>query len=105
MFKVIRKSEATVRKIADNKTAANYITKEISKDVSLATTEAQEYYEEETANYNRIYFVLEGELLLQFENQEVSLLEGDTCFIEKGTTYEMKGTFKAVMINQPAFGT
>lgn len=30
---------------------------------------------------------------------------GDTCFIEKGTTYEMSGTFKAITINQPAFGS
>ena len=30
---------------------------------------------------------------------------GDVCFIEKGTEYEMAGTFNVVVVNQPAFGT
>jgi len=30
---------------------------------------------------------------------------GDACFIEKGTTYEMRGTFNAVTVNQPALGS
>jgi hypothetical protein len=52
MYKVIRKSDATVRHIAPNKVALNYVTKKLS-----------------------------------------------------GTTHEMRGTFKAVMVNQPAFGS
>lgn len=105
MFKVVRKADAAVREIGDDKSVANYITKDVSSDVSLAVTEATDYSEMETTNYNRIYFVLEGELLLKFDDQEVSLLKEDACFVEKGTAYEMKGTFKAVIINQPAFGT
>ncbi|MCL5438778.1 MAG: cupin domain-containing protein [Patescibacteria group bacterium] len=105
MFKVVRKSEVTIRKIADNKIAISFITKDISKDVSLATTEATDYYEKETAYYNRIYYVLEGNLILVFNNEEVTLNVGDVCYVEKGTKYEMKGTFKAIIVNQPAFGT
>jgi ethanolamine utilization protein EutQ (cupin superfamily) len=105
MYKVVRKSEVSIRKIADNKVALNYITKDISQEVSLATTEANDYYEKETTEYNRIYYVLEGTLLLVFDKEEISLQAGDTCFVKQGTTYEMKGTFKAVMVNQPAFGT
>jgi len=105
MFKVVRKQEGVVRKIADNKIATNYITKEITKDFSLATTEAQDYYEKVETTYSRIYYVLSGELILKFGSEEQKLHEGDTCFVEKGTSYEMLGSFKAVIINQPAFGT
>ena len=105
MFKVVRRTETTVRRIADNKTAANYITKDISKNVSLATTEATNYYEKEAADYNRIYYVLEGNLILVFNTEEVALNVSDVCYVEKGTKYEMKGTFKAIIVNQPAFGT
>lgn len=45
MYKVVRKSEATVRQIADNKIALNYITKDLSPEVSLAVTKATDYYE------------------------------------------------------------
>jgi len=68
MCKIIRNTEAKTRTIADNKTATNYITKDISKDISFATTKATNYYEKEIVNYNRIYFVLEGELTLQFDD-------------------------------------
>jgi len=104
MFKVIRKSEASIRKIADNKTATNYITKDISSQMSFATIEAIDYFEKETSSYNRIYYVLKGTLQLMFGKQEISLQGEDSCFVEKGTTYEMKGTFKAIVVNQPAFG-
>lgn len=105
MYKIIRKSEATVRQIADNKIALNYVTKELSPEVSLAVTEATDYYEKEVTDYNRIYYVLEGKLSLTFDGDEVKLTGGDSCFVGEGTEYEMHGTFKAVMINQPAFGT
>lgn len=105
MIKVIRKSEASVRKITDNKIVLNYITKDISPDVSFAITQAKNYSEKETIIYNRVYYVLEGTLLLSNNGQEISLGEGDSCFLEKGTEYTMKGTFKAIIVNQPAFGT
>lgn len=105
MYKIIRKSDTSIRKIAENKVAINYVTRDLTSEVSLATTEAIDYYEKETANYNRIYFVLEGQLILTFDNQEVVLDKDDVCYVGKGTTYEMKGTFKAIMVNQPAFGT
>ncbi|KKP27669.1 MAG: hypothetical protein UR15_C0034G0014 [Parcubacteria group bacterium GW2011_GWA2_31_28] len=70
MYKIVRKTEGNVRKIADNKIATNFITKEMTKDFSLATTEAKEYYEKVETTYNRIYYVLEGELILKFEDSE-----------------------------------
>lgn len=58
-----------IRQITDNKIAHNYAAKDLTHEASLAVTEATDYYEKET------------------------------------TDYEMKGTFKAVMVNQPAFGS
>jgi len=54
MYKIIKAFEAVERKIADNKTASNLITKDISTEFSLATTRATNHYEEETTQYNRI---------------------------------------------------
>src|SRR5579859_5813936 len=99
MFTVVKKLEASVRKIAENKIARNYITKSISSGVSLATTEATNYYEKETSAYNRIYYVIDGILILVIDGEHISLQEGDSCYIEKNTMYEMRGTFKTVVIN------
>lgn len=105
MYKVVRESEGTVRQIAPNKSANNLITRDVSPGVSLATTEAADYYEKETAQYDRIYYVLDGNLDLTIDGATMSLQKGDTCFISKDTTYEMRGTFRAVTVNQPAFGS
>ena len=104
MYKIVRQSEGTTRRITDNKSANNLITKDISPGVSLATTEATDYYEKETTPYDRIYFVLEGELELTVGGKTSNLQKGDACFISRGTEYEMHGTFEAVTVNQPAFG-
>ena len=105
MFKVVKKSEANVRIIADNKIAIDFITKDITKEISLAIIETNKYHGKEISAYNRIYFVIEGELHLIIDKKEVSLTSGDTCFIGKHTSYEMKGTCKTIVIDQPAFGT
>lgn len=104
MYKVVRQSEGSIRQIAENKSANNLVTKEVSPDVSFATTKAADYYEKETTLYNRIYFVLDGELELTINGETNTLQKGDSCFISKGTEYEMRGTFEAAVINQPAFG-
>lgn len=105
IYKVFRQTNGTIRQIAPNKTANNLITKDISPDLSLTTTKATDYYEKETTLYNRYYFVLEGELELTIDGETSTLQKGDACFIGMGTTYEMRGTFEAVTINQPAFGS
>ena len=104
MYKVTRKSDALVRHIATNKIALNYITKDVSPGMSLAVTKATGYREKETAEYDRIYFVLSGELELIFRDSNVALVAQDCCYVAKGTAYEMQGTFEVIVINQPAFG-
>lgn len=105
MYKIIRQSEGILRQIAETYKATNLITKDISPGVSLAVTEANSHHEVETTEYDRIYFVLEGAIELVFDGNAVQLKPGDSCFIGKGTTYEVGGTFRAVIVNQPAFGT
>ena len=90
MYKIVRQSEGTVRQIAENKSSNNLITKDVSPNVSLATIKAtDDYYENETALYDRIYFVLEGEFKLSINGEANVLKKGDTCFIGKGTEYEL----------------
>lgn len=105
MYKIIRKQNASVRKIADSYSALNYVNKDISPNMSLAVTDAQKHQETETTLYDRIYYLLEGKAIFIFDDKKVILEKGDSCFISKNTTYEISGTFKSVIVNQPAFGT
>jgi len=105
MFRIIKESEAVIREINENKKAANLITKEISGDLSLAVLEGVNYSGKEISAYSRIYYVLGGKLILNFGEEDHSLATGDACFISKGTEYKMKGTFKVITVNQPAFGS
>lgn len=105
MFTRVRKSEARIRQIADNKIARNFITKEISPNVSLAVLDAKNYEEDENTEYDKIYYVLEGSLTLVFQEETMVLEEDDCIFVNKGTNYKMRGSFKVIIVNQPAFGT
>jgi len=105
MIKVVKKSEGSLHKIAENKIAINLITKKLTENVSLAVIEANNYSEEETTLYDRIYYVTEGELILINDHNKYVMNTGDSCFISKNITYIMSGTFKLLVINQPAFGT
>jgi ethanolamine utilization protein EutQ (cupin superfamily) len=105
MYKLVRESDAVVRQIADTYRANNFITKDISPGVSLAVNEAADHYEVEYTKYDRIYYVLEGQLDIAFDGEKAQLLPGDSCFIGGDTAYTFEGTFKTVVINQPAFGS
>jgi ethanolamine utilization protein EutQ (cupin superfamily) len=99
---VVRKNDTRVRKISDNNLAMNEIAADISENVSLAVLEVEDYDETETTKYNRIYYVFDGLLHLIINGKESLLQKGDAFFIERGMTFQMKGTFKAMSVNQPA---
>ena len=105
MYKIVKESEGIIRKITNNKTVLNLITRDVTPNVSLAVIDAQEYRGDEQANYNRIYYVIEGSLTLTFDDNRQTLELGDSCYIEKGRKYQIEGTFKAIIVSQPAFGT
>ncbi len=104
MLKVIRKSEARERRIAENKSAFNYITKDISPEVSLAVIEGSDFKGEINITEDRIYFVLSGSLILNLNGEEIILYPEDSCLISRGTKYIMSGTFKVITVDQPAHG-
>lgn len=105
MFKIVRASDAISRQIAETYKANNFITKDISPNVSLAVNEATNHQEAEYTKYDRIYYVIEGEIEFDFGGEIVSVKAGDSCFVSRDTEYKFGGTFKSVVINQPAFGT
>ena len=103
MYKIVRKAEAITRQINDNKTATNFVTKEISPNVSLAIIENKGHFGKVTAENNRIYYMLKGNLSLEFSSERIELNEGDACFISCGTSYDMSGDCKVVTVDSPAF--
>lgn len=105
MYKVVRKNDGISRKIADTYSANNLITKDISPNVSLVVNKAKNHFEIEITKYDRIYYVIEGNIKLIFDGQPIELNVGDACFIKTGTEYEIHGTFKTIIVNQPAFGS
>lgn len=105
MFKIVRKDEGIIRKVSEEKAVCNLISKDISEDVSLAIIETTDgFHDKEVSQNNRIYYVLEGRLELKFGDILEILEKGDSCFISRTTEYKMNGVFKAIVINQPAFG-
>ncbi len=104
MYKIVKANEAKVRRIAENKLANNFITKDETSSMSLATIEVSDFNEKTTTKYSRIYYVLEGKLELGFDNDFCELGTGDACYMDANTEYEMRGSFKAIVVNQPAFG-
>jgi mannose-6-phosphate isomerase class I len=105
MYKIVRKTEVIARKVSDNKTVNNFITKEISPNFSLAVIDNKGYFGEVTIGNDRIYYVVSGELMLAFGNEEIKLNEGDACFISRDSSYTMSGDCKIVTVDQPAFET
>ena len=97
---VIKKSETPVKKISDDKMSLNEIV-DIDEKVSLNVTEAVDYNERTTAEYSRIYYIYDGLMQLSINNRELELGKGDACFVEKGMTFALKGTFKVITVSQP----
>ena len=105
MYKVIRKTEAIIRQVSDGKTVANFVTKEISPNVSLAVVDNKGYFGEVSVDSDRIYYVVSGILSLEFNGEKVKINEGDSCFISHGSSYIFSGDCKVITVDQPAFGT
>ena len=102
---LIKRNEGRKIEISKTYEVTDFLTKDICKSVSVALGKASDH-EETTRNIksDRIYFVLEGKLTVRDENGKVFIARrGDIVFIPKNTKYHFKGTFKALLINSPAF--
>lgn len=105
-MKIVRKNDARIRKIDNTKIALNYITKDDSKNLSLAVTESNEdYVEIINSPYDRIYYVLSGTLYLEIDERKEQIGEEEAIFIEKHQEYMLRGKFKAIVVNSPAYGS
>lgn len=71
----------------------------------LATADVTNYHLQEKAPYNVIYHVREGELSLTIDGEAITLNDGDTCFIDKNTDYEIRGTASVMRMKKPLFGS
>lgn len=103
MIKKISRDEAVVR-AASAKSILNYVTKDLSTVTSLSVVEAKDCKESEVCAYDRMYFVLEGTLHIEAGNHTSEIGSEEACFIDKGTEYTMSGSFKAIVVNVPAYG-
>jgi len=103
-IKIIKKGEGIKRKINETYEIINLLTKDDSKDLSFAISSAKNH-RETTKNIksDRIYYVLEGKLIVKQEDKEFVAEKGDLIYIPKKTEYGFEGTFKAILINSPAF--
>ncbi|MFH1751938.1 MAG: hypothetical protein ABH821_03305, partial [archaeon] len=88
------------RKVSESYSVKSFLTCNDSERVSVAVSEGANYNETTKNSSDRVYYVLGGELTI---NDSLKAGKGDLVFISGGTEYNFKGTFKAVLINSPAF--
>lgn len=83
----------------------NYITSEISNNVSLAVSHLKgELWGTKNIVSDRIYYIIQGKAYFTFEDgSEFDINQGDVFYIPSDTVYKMIGEFDAVLINSPAF--
>lgn len=100
MFTVIRNTMQSVSNISDEKNSLNDSIN-LDEKISLNVVEATDYHEKTKSAYNRIYYVSDGLIKLLINGQEIFLQKGDACFIEKGMTFELSGTFSVIIVSHP----
>lgn len=105
MPQIIRKAEAIARVIAPTKTAYNYITKDISPNLSLSVLKAEDYVGDIEPDHDWIYYVIAGQMTLKYSDQDIILNAEDSCMVGAGDKYQMSRTYEAVVVSQPAFGS
>jgi ethanolamine utilization protein EutQ (cupin superfamily) len=103
MIKLIKSKEGKKRQVSSDYIINNLLTKDISPEVSLVEGIAEKHREVTRGMGNdRVYYILEGKMTLLGKNKIVAE-KGDVIFISKDTEYEFEGTFKAIIVNVPAF--
>ena len=83
----------------------NYLTKDKSKNISVAVSHLNGCSIDKTKNIesDRVYYFIKADAEFKINNEIVNVKDGDVLYIEKNTSYSMKGHFDAVLINTPAF--
>lgn len=100
MFMIVKNAVEPIKKITDEKKSLNEIV-DIDDKLSLNVVEVTDHREKTTAAYNRVYYIYDGLMAISVNNQEIKLQKGDACFVQKGTKFELTGTFNVIIVSQP----
>jgi len=96
---IIQPADAQIRKISESYYVASFVTAQQSENVSLAIGTANQHKETTKTSSERIYFVLEGELVVN----GTKVGKEEVIYIPANTEYSFEGSFKTIIINSPAF--
>ena len=99
MYVVVKKTGTTFSNVGDPSPNISTFPK-ADDGAFLDVIEVTDYHEKMTAEYHIVYYVYEGKVRLLINGQEIILEKGDSIYIEKGTFYEMQGTFKAMAVDK-----
>lgn len=99
-IKLFKKENITNRKISNSYLVSNFLTANDSDKISIAVGNAINHNEITKINSERVYFVLEGEIII---DDNLIGKSGDVIFIPSNKKYSFKGTFKVVIVNSPPF--
>ena len=99
-IKLIRQRDGVVRKISESHDALNLLTAEDSSKVSLSIVRAEGHLDIVKTRSDRVYYVLNGILMI---DDDIRAGEGDIVFIPAKSEYKLQGSFRAIVINSPAF--
>lgn len=104
MYKKISKNEKITRNISEVHSADNYLTKETTKNVSLAITRLNGKLDSSITSNERVYYFISANVDFIIDNEKIHCESGDVLYLDKDTTYSAEGDFEAITINVPAFG-
>lgn len=104
MYKKISNNEKVTRKISEVHTADNYLTKETTKNISLAVTKLTGKMDPSKLSNERVYYFISADVNFMIDGEKVHCNSGDVLYLDSDTIYSAEGDFEAVTINVPAFG-
>lgn len=104
MYKKIAKNERVTRKITDVHSADNYLTKENTKNISLAINRLDGKLDLLKTVNERVFYFINANVEFVIDGEKVQFEDGDVLYLNKDTSYSANGKFEAVVVNSPAFG-
>lgn len=97
---IAKNTQASVMKISNEKKHLSELV-DLDDKLNLTVAEVADYREKTTAAYNRVYYVSEGNMSFSMNEQIIRLQKGDACYVEKGTKFELEGSFSVIIVSQP----
>lgn len=104
MYKKITEKEKITRNITDVHSADNYLTKETTKNISLAINRLDGKLDLVKTPNERVFYFISANVDFTIDNEKEHFENGDVLYLSKDTKYSAIGKFEAVVVNSPAFG-